>query len=183
MCDQVHPYLDNPFSGYDPIYVGTNEYFNVVSESANLNKLNNIKKIREKEMVIFKKLNGFPQSQPYDYNKPNLFSKEGVRLIDKRSHIKNNIEDYFVNNGKTLINECTNQIKESYNDLIQPINQPINQPNSIIDTFSLDDIIKNPQMLRFFIILLFIVVIIQYSEIKSQKLFYKTIISLNKKKD
>jgi len=179
MCDQIHPYLDNTFSGYDVINSNSPEYFDLLHNSRDVNNINNINKIRTQEMSIFKKLNTESDNKhnSYDTDNPDLFSKEGVRRINERAHIKNNIEDYFVNDGRTLIRESIQkstkggkQKKELYTDL-----------NDLISETFMSEFYNNPQLLRIFILLLFIVVMIQLSELRSQKLIIRYLYALDPK--
>jgi hypothetical protein len=178
MCDQIHPYLDNNFSGYDVINSNSPEYFDLLYNARDINKINDINKIKKQEMSIFKKLNILSDSNKNDYTESDnldLFSKEGVRKINERAYIKNNIEEYFVNDGQTLLKEIYKQDKikknkNTYKDL-----------NDLVNETFIAEFYNNPMLLRIFIMLLFIVVMIQLAEIRSQKLLIKHFMMLNTK--
>jgi hypothetical protein len=172
-----HSFADDIGFGYDQISVSLSE-FNYNTEGLDANSFNKISTVREREDRILKKLNVL---QPPCINgntrqsngvcNPDLSSVDGVRRVQHRRDVKNNIENYFHTAGNYLDKQLVYENNEPpihtliQNNKKEPVGNIESFSNSIINNVDLlqkelDDVMHRNDMLTIFIYVLLLVVII-----------------------
>jgi hypothetical protein len=147
---------------YEPAYLNdsydrfeTDDSFNIAVSTTDANSLHEINNIRTRENRMFKKLKELQSTQSAP-NKDctsccdtNICGVRGNQKVNARNNIKNNIEDYSMNNlDETRISEAFGQKKNDIDFLQNEIN--------IMD--------KKNSNLIIFIFLLVIIVLIQFAK-------------------